>query len=308
VQKLSATGPDHRLPCARFSSIPSGGEPLWYPLFLTDPTYHVHPIPGDDLTLSSFLRYSSGSGAAAGVSLSEALVHGMLELIERDGTSLSFIDWFVTRQAGPRLLPRRLLPPRLQHLVRQADEELGAETLVVETTSELGIPSFLATTRTRNLTFHPFGAGASLVPAYAIERALTELLQFKRLGNAVRQAAERERVLGQLRRWPPLVRCVELDMEALLEEGRGSSITSLDGNPGELDGTSVDDCLRTLLTLLRSRGLHCYYRPTTEPDAKAICVIVLIPGIERFEMVRRVGPITPTGRGWHRWPRAVRPT
>jgi ribosomal protein S12 methylthiotransferase accessory factor len=303
VHKLGATGPEQRLPCARFSRVEAEGETLWYPLFLNDPTYHLRPIPGDELAHASFLRYSSGSGAAAGVSLAEALVHGILELVERDGTSLSFIDWFVTRRKGPRIVSRALLPPALRSLVSQVDEEMGGETLVVETTTDLGIPSFLATTKERNLASHPFGAGASPVAAYAIERALSELLQFKRLGSAVRQAADRDRVLRQVGRWPPLVRCVEFDIPELLQRGGSSRVASLDSDFEGLRDAGVDDCLRRLLTTLRAKGLDCYYRPITAPDAEAVCVLVLIPGIERFEMVRRSGPITPTGRGWDRWPR-----
>jgi ribosomal protein S12 methylthiotransferase accessory factor len=227
----------------------------------------------------------------------------ILELVERDGTSLSFIEWFVTERQGPRVVPRALLPPALRSLAGQADEELGAETLVVETTTDLGIPSFLAITKERNLASHPFGAGASPVAGHAIERALSELLQFKRLGSAVRQAADRNRVLRQLGRWPPLVRCVEFDVPGLLQRGGSSRVASPHSDFEALRDAGVDDCLRRLLATLQAKGLGCDHRPITAADAEAACVLVLIPGIERFEMVRRSGPITPTGRGWGRWPR-----
>jgi hypothetical protein len=54
VQKLVATAPERRLPCARFSQVGSGTQTLWYPVFLNDPTYHLRPIPGDELAYASF--------------------------------------------------------------------------------------------------------------------------------------------------------------------------------------------------------------------------------------------------------------
>jgi hypothetical protein len=61
-----------------------------------------------------------------------------------------------------------------------------------------------------------------------------------------------------------------------------------------------DECLERLVDTLGANGLECYHRRITAPESEAAGVIVLIPGIERFELVCRSGPITPTGRGWGR--------
>ncbi len=150
------------------------GETVWLP-------YEMAHL---DLTLplpEGSGRFMMGSnGLASGNNALEALAHGLCEVIERDATTLFyFLPWQL--QWRRRLDPGSVDDPVCRGLL-DAFERAEVDVAVWETTSDLGVPSYLCSALDRvSSSFRPVGlargAGCNPVPAVALARALTEAAQ-----------------------------------------------------------------------------------------------------------------------------------
>lgn len=94
-----------------------------------------------------------------------------------------------------------------------------------------------------------------------------------------------------LNRWPALERCRRLDVDWSL---------SRTGVP-EWDAASPVDALRFLETCLRDKGYTPWHKVLSDDTAEIAVVSCLVPGLERFSLVRYGRPVVPTGRGRQHW-------
>jgi ribosomal protein S12 methylthiotransferase accessory factor len=132
--------------------------------------YYGYRLPPEH----AFCRADS-NGNAAGNALEEAILHGFLELVERDSAAL----WWYNRLSRQAVNLDSFAHPYLGAL-RDHYHALGRDIWVLDITSDFGIPAFAAVSRTRNADDHDFilGMGAHFDPLIAIARALTEMNQF----------------------------------------------------------------------------------------------------------------------------------
>lgn len=107
------------------------------PLVPAHAAYHGYPHRPDDPPL--WLRDSS-NGCALGSSLTEATLHGLVELIERDAFLLA---WWGRRSGAGSPIPTDGLDPLTTHLIRVADQ-LGYDMRLLDITSDIGIPTVAA--------------------------------------------------------------------------------------------------------------------------------------------------------------------
>jgi ribosomal protein S12 methylthiotransferase accessory factor len=143
------------------------GEFRWLP---TAYAFYGAPLPEGH----RFCRADS-NGCAAGSCLEEAVLQGFLEIVERDALAL----WWYNRVRRPGVLLDSFRNPWFAALSEHL-EQLGRRVWVLDLTTDLGIPAFVALSR--ELSPRPgdfiLGAGAHLDPALAISRALSEITQF----------------------------------------------------------------------------------------------------------------------------------
>jgi oxazoline/thiazoline synthase len=116
--------------------------------------------------------WADTNGCAAGSTLEESILQGFMELIERDSVAL----WWYNQLERPQVILDSFDDPyfsRLQHSYRSINRELW----VLDVTSDLGIPTFVAISRCcdRETEDIILGAGAHFDPKIAIERSLTEV-------------------------------------------------------------------------------------------------------------------------------------
>ncbi len=115
------------------------------------------------------------NGTAAGASLEDAMLQGLMELVERDGVAI----WWYNRLRQPEVDLDSFDDPYVTQL-RKAYAERGRDIWMLDVTSDLGIPAFVAFSRridghaTEDIVFAP---AAHLDPRIAMLRALTELNQ-----------------------------------------------------------------------------------------------------------------------------------
>lgn len=288
---LAACAPHH----ARTGTRPG----VWYPVFLSDPRYFRHPLPGEDLeTYRSVLRYSSSLGTAAGVTVAEAVLHGLCELVEHDGVSHALLRWFIAGDLTVNRVPPQDLPDGLRALHGQAQDTANAPVHLIDVTTELGIPVYLAVAQTPGGRSCTAGSGASPLAWHAAQRALDELLQTSALtqpqpaGDAAPQ---------RLTAWPALRDCALLPVSHLLS-GRVRNV-ALPDTP-DID-TAPEPAVNQLAERLRRHNIEHFVCELAPPGSLVAVTTTIAPGLERFSLVRLGVPVLPTGRGWPTWAAAL---
>src|ERR1700741_509020 len=123
--------------------------------------------------------HADSNGCAAGNTLEEAIVQGFLELVERDAYAI----WWYNRLQRPQIDLAQCDDSYVRDLQTQLAES-GRRLWVLDVTSDLGIPTFVAITHwmqngRENIEF---GSGAHFDARIALLRALTELNQFLSIG------------------------------------------------------------------------------------------------------------------------------
>ena len=123
--------------------------------------------------------HADSNGCAAGNTLEEAIVQGFLELVERDAYAI----WWYNRLQRPEVDLGQFDDSYVRDLQIQL-AETGRRLWVLDITSDLGIPSFVAMSHwmqngQENIEF---GSGSHFDARIALLRALTELNQFLSIG------------------------------------------------------------------------------------------------------------------------------
>jgi oxazoline/thiazoline synthase len=120
-----------------------------------------------------FARADS-NGCAAGSVLEEAVLQGLLELIERDAVALWWYNCLKRREIDLKSVD----DPYVSALIDYYGE-LQRELWVLDVTSDFGVPTFAAISRRVDKIEEDiiYGFGAHLDPVVALVRALTELNQ-----------------------------------------------------------------------------------------------------------------------------------
>ena len=117
---------------------------------------------------------ADSNGNAAGSSIEDAVLQGLLELVERDAVAL----WWYNRTIAPEVDLDAFADPWIREL-REVYAGLGREVWVLDVTADLRVPTMVAVSRRTSGGPEAimFGFGAHLDPLVALRRALTELNQ-----------------------------------------------------------------------------------------------------------------------------------
>jgi ribosomal protein S12 methylthiotransferase accessory factor len=123
--------------------------------------------------------HADSNGCAAGNTIEEAIVQGFLELVERD----SYAIWWYNRLERPELDLGQFDDPYVRDLKNQL-ADTGRRLWVLDITSDLGVPSFVALSHAMQdgHDFVEYGSGSHFNARVALLRALTEVNQFLSIG------------------------------------------------------------------------------------------------------------------------------
>jgi ribosomal protein S12 methylthiotransferase accessory factor len=230
---------------------------------------------------------ADSNGCAAGNTLEEAIIQGFLELVERDAYAI----WWYNRLQRPQVDLDQFDESYIRDLRNQLTET-GRRLWVLDVTSDLGIPTFVAVTHwmqngQENIEF---GSGAHFDARIALLRALTELNQFLSIGLMGGGSGEKSSLDGVT----PLRL---LDHSFLTPRKDSAAQPRLASKPDHVDtGEQVAACVR----LAKQEGLDFLVLDQTRPDIGAPVARVVVPGLRHF--YRRFAPgrlyDVPVKLGW----------
>ena len=219
--------------------------------------------------------FADSNGCAAGNTLEEAIIQGFLELVERDAYAI----WWYNRLQRAEVDLDQLEDTYVRDLRTQLAEN-GRNLWVLDVTSDLGIPSFVAVTHwmsngNENIEF---GSGAHFDARIALLRALTELNQFLSIGLMGGGTGDKSSLDGST----PL----RLEDHPFLTPSSNPIIRpDFSSTFGHL---SRHEQVTTCVRLAEREGLDFLVLDQTRPDIEVPVVRVLVPGLRHF--YRRFAP------------------
>ena len=218
---------------------------------------------------------ADSNGCAAGNTREEAIVQGFLELVERDAYAI----WWYNRLQRPEVDLSQFDDSYIRDLQSQL-AETGRRLWVLDVTSDLGIPTFVAVTHwmqngQENIEF---GSGTHFDARIALLRSLTELNQFLSIGLMGGGTGEKSSLDGttplRLQDHPYLTP----SRNPLRQPGSGAKFDHLDARE------QVTACVH----LAKRAGLDFLVLNQTRPDIDVPVVRVIVPGMRHF--YRRFAP------------------
>ena len=212
---------------------------------------------------------ADSNGCAAGNTLEEAIVQGFLELVERDAYAI----WWYNRLQRPELDLGQFDDSYIRDLQKQL-VQAGRQLWVLDVSSDLGIPTFVAVTHwmqngRENIEF---GSGAHFDARIALLRALTELNQFLSLGLMGGGTGEKSSLDGTA---PLRLQ----DHPYLTPSGSPMVRPEFGSKFGHLD---TREQVTACVSLAKQAGLDFLVLDQTRPDIEAPVVRVIVPGLRHF--------------------------
>ena len=233
--------------------------------------YHPYDSPGQCQKL--FL--SNTNGLASGNVIEEAILHGLLEVIERDAISIA--------QFSHNLGKEIVLTKEDGHLYELASKfkDAGIELKVWLVPTDTGIPTVLAVTddvKLKDPALLVMGAGSHLKPEIAVARAITEAAQSRVVQiQGAREDTDRE----------GFIRSIGYDRMKRLnkfwfEEGEKISLSEVQ----DLSRKSPAENIDVILEKLKGLAERALVVDLSREEVNVPVVRVIIPGFELFTIDR----------------------
>ena len=218
--------------------------------------------------------HTDSNGCAAGNTLEEAIVQGFLELVERDAYAI----WWYNQVRRAELDLHQFDDSYVRDLRRQF-AEAGRKVWVLDVTSDLGVPTYVAIMHWMKDGHEniEFGSGAHFDRRIALLRALTELNQFLAIGMMGGASGEKPTLDGvtplRLENYPFLMPAEKPVVPP------APDLKLADNSRGQ-----VEACV----DVARQAGYDFLVLDQTRPDVGVSVVRVIVPGLRHF--YRRFGP------------------
>ena len=242
-----------------------------------------------------FYSASDANGCAAGNTVEEAILQGLMELVERD----SVAAWWYNRVPRPAVDLDAFDEPYVA-LVREHYAEMGRTLWVLDITTDLGIPAFVGCSQrlggpTEDLLI---GFGAHVDPRMAIMRALTEVNQFL-------PAVAQRKPDGSTHYWMDDADAIQWWTEETLERNPyvAPHPEIAPRRPADFVEIATDDIaedVRRCVERIAAAGHDVLVLDQSRPAIELSVVRVIAPGLRHFW--RRLGPgrlyDVPVRLGW----------
>ncbi|BCG05307.1 hypothetical protein PPGU19_098750 (plasmid) [Paraburkholderia sp. PGU19] len=223
------------------------------------------------------------NGSAAGSCIEEAILQGLLELIERDATAI----WWYNQLPRPGVDLAKFGDPFFDALVREY-ESLGWHMWALDITHDLGIPVVVALAENPATARFSIGFGCHLNSRIALQRALTEVNQLLDI------AADA----------PSPWDAAKLSSKQFLYPAAGVAVVDASAW-SSIEASDLNDAIEQCMSRLGAAGMEVLVVDKTRPDIGLPVVQVIVPGLchfwPRFGAPRLYS--VPISQGWLDHPR-----
>lgn len=276
---------DSKIPWISYSKIGSE-DTAFLPAVCAHPFYYRNPYLGDHFDYTQLYLSGTTNGFATGCTKTEALIHAILEVVERHSISLVLIDDFVNCKV-PNNVDLKTLPINLQTIANHITHSTGYDLLVYQMPNEMDIPVYGVLLNHPNLAVPIKGSGASLSASYALERALLEALECYHWDP---HSSEHEKALEKLKEWPDLQKCVKYNFS------KGPQVPFVNSQSINF---SPEKYLDKIISKLNAQNFSLYVHEAYSSE-NLTTVHVVIPQAEEFFAITMgiVVPIKEKGRQW----------
>ncbi|WP_223622225.1 TOMM precursor leader peptide-binding protein [Microbacterium sp. EST19A] len=217
---------------------------------------------------------SNSNGCAAGNTLTEAILQGFFELVERDGVAM----WWYNRVRRPAVDLGSFEDPWIDGTVREYAAK-GREVWAIDLTTDLGIPTFAALSRRAAGSPEALlmGFGAHLDPRIAITRALGEIGQMSTTDEHLDDPAflDTDEELGA---W---LRTATLENQPHFTPDPAASPWRLEDHPS-LVGADLAEDVRLCRERVERAGMSLLVLDQTRRDIGLPVARVFVPGLRPF--------------------------
>jgi ribosomal protein S12 methylthiotransferase accessory factor len=234
--------------------------------------FYNYPTPPEH-----FYCWADSNGAAAGCTMEEAMLQGLLELVERDAVAL----WWYNRIRRPGA-DLHAFDDGFASEVKEFYKGHNRKVWVLDLTSDLGPPAFAAISRrvhgpTEDIML---GFGAHLDARIALNRAVTELNQFIPALLNVAPDGRTIYVLGDpdAVNWWTTAK-VETETYLLPAERIEPATPASFGSPKAHGAAGM---LHGLVETLEQKGYEVLALDQTRPDIGLPVVKMMVPGLRHF--------------------------
>lgn len=268
---------------------------ILYPFFLTNPFWKpTSELEYKSITSYSLMRYSSNSGTASGLTKDEAILHALLECIERDAIGIELLRTIVRKKPMPvRRLTEKSLPENINQLIIRLNADSSQLHGIWDiSTSDIKVPVILVCVLDLITKRKYFGSGSSLIVDYAIERALLEAVQSMHMWRTKEDLPPQNEITPNT---PLYLRCM-LDRGYFGYRGGETNIDITEVfSPITHRNLTVKDQIEIIKGQLTESGFNVFQRSLIEDKINVSQVV--IPGLELFHLVTSRIPVLPGHRG-----------
>jgi ribosomal protein S12 methylthiotransferase accessory factor len=218
--------------------------------------------------------HTDSNGCAAGNTREEAIVQGFLELVERD----SYAIWWYNRVQRAEVDLTQFDDSYVRDLQSQF-ADAGRRLWVLDITSDLGIPSYVAIMHWMQDGHEniEFGSGSHFDRRIALLRSLTELTQFMSISMMGGESGEKPSLDG--------VTPLRLENYPFLIPSKNPIVPPA---PSLKIHDNTRDQVNACIEIATGAGYDFLVLDQTRPDVEVPVVRVLVPGLRHF--YRRFAP------------------
>ena len=231
-----------------------------------------HPYASDSHAESLFK--SNTNGLASGNILDEAILHGMLEVIERDAWSI----FELTHKNYAQIDIESIESELILDIINKFESE-GIKIKLMDFTADINIPTIAASaddTITKDAGLLTLGIGTHLDPEVAILRALTEVAQSR--ATQINGARE-DTVRADFAREAGYERMKRINKFYFKQEENQISISDIKNK----STTSITEDIEIVKDELMANDIEkILYVDLTRPELDVNVVRVIIPGMELY--------------------------
>lgn len=219
---------------------------------------------------------ADSNGCAAGNTLEEAILQGFFELVERD----AFAIWWYNRLRVPAIDLTSFEDPYLSSATEYYSQ-IDREVCLLDITSDLDIPSFVAVSRRVSAETEDiiYGAGSHATPRVAALRAICELNQCLSWLPSAGKDQGRPTIDDPLALWWWRTARME-NCPWLVPDQSTSSRKASDFVVNETMDTRDD--VEHYVEVLQEQGMDFLVLDQTRPDIGMPVVRVIVPGLRHF--------------------------